>query len=787
MAPKGQIAPDQFGEATHWGVWNFLTNAPGWSRIGWEMPNDPSRYYSRDDDVYWTDVRDKARVAYGDPNIGYNTNFPGFDRYLVFGDGTRVPDDGKIVYRDLSDPENVKTWIQYDGGKKVALQGADGEPVGDPKEPAGYHQFNDKWFPVDEHGNQIGPQVAKVPETFRDRQPSENQDKKEPSKNGDPNEPKLTVDLKGMTAPKYPDWAYDPDHGGSQAIPDKLATTLVELYSMLGTGERVPDTFSKFPVDIVTGANLGIDDYDTNSELSNGFSRLRTEYSEFITALNIKVHETKIATQISWKISDDGRRAMNLEIGAFNGKTAVMTVPGDWKSLLDAQAALVNNVENIIKNAVIQPPVLGDPDNPANTNTGVQGLGGGGTDRRTPRTSSLDDGTSTPRDDSTLGKDTDDSSTEDQISRLLSGLSAGLNTDTSTSDSSDGWSSGLSSALSGLSGLSNLSNLGTSLASSARPADSWDRVDNDEKDEDDEKDEAVESLAPPVTPTQGAQAQAVPGQATVVEPQEGTVQPASAVAAPGPGAKLTVTLPDGRVVEAPNAQAAEAARNALADSDGSGDAAQKAYAGTGVEIPSDGKNPGAKVDPSDLQPGDIAKWGDKTMVVVAPGLLAVPGEPDSVITVAEALEQNAREEARGGSSGFVGFYRPTEFDDPTLSSAASPPPLTDPQPTPPVEDNKDTSPPGEPDSPSKSQPAVPPGGDEPAPPASTSDQQSPPPSQDPPVPQQETPPTAPTAPRAETNSLVEPQPAPPSPFAPSPDVPPATRTTKQERIVAGQS
>ena len=202
-----------------------------------------------------------------------------------------------------------------------------------------------------------------------------------------------------------------------------------------------------------------------------------------------------------------------------------------------------------------------------------------------------------------------------------------------------------------------------------------------------------------------------------------------------------MTLPDGKVVEAADPRAAQAAQAALDGAAPGGDAAQKAYSATGVELPSDGKNPGAKVDPADMQPGDVLKWGDKTMVAVAPGLVADPAQPGVTHTLQDALKD---------PTGFQGVFRPTEVD-PTLSAHGTPPPLHDPAP-----------------------PAAPPAPPPPAPPSA--------PPAAPPSPQQGA--TIPLSGPASSSGSAG-QPAPPSPF--EPDKPPAAvRSTKADRIAAGQ-
>ncbi len=112
-----------------------------------------------------------------------------------------------------------------------------------------------------------------------------------------------------------------------------------------------------------------------------------------------------------------------------------------------------------------------------------------------------------------------------------------------------------------------------------------------------------------------------------------------------------ITLPGGHVVTAPNPAAATAVRNAVTNPAGSGDVATTAYADTDVDILTDGADPGRKVDPADVAPGDIAVFDDHTALVAGNGqLVGSDGklQPLGIIN---------------DSPGFKGFFRPTEDED----------------------------------------------------------------------------------------------------------------------------
>src|ERR1700758_5561408 len=147
--------PRTFDERTHWDVWDRSRGVEGTSwndRFGgWAMPSDASRYISFTD-KYWGDVLDKARAAYGDPSIRFNSDDYHSERYLVFGDGTRLPTDGTVVYHDSATKQN---WIQNNDGTVIPAN-ADFRPTGGPIIPAGYRAMPDgRYAPVDPFGHQI--------------------------------------------------------------------------------------------------------------------------------------------------------------------------------------------------------------------------------------------------------------------------------------------------------------------------------------------------------------------------------------------------------------------------------------------------------------------------------------------------------------------------------------------------------------------------------------------------------------------------------------------------------
>lgn len=169
------------------------------------------------------------------------------------------------------------------------------------------------------------------------------------------------------------------------------------------------------------------------------------------------------------------------------------------------------------------------------------------------------------------------------------------------------------------------------------------------------------AAGPAATPPRAAPAAAPAG------PTKPTPPPAAAAPAAG---STQISLPSGQTVTAPNAAAASAVRAALNQPAGRGDVATTAYAGTGVDIPTDGAEPGRRIDPADLQPGDIAVFGDHTALVAGNGqLVGADGKLQPLGVINDA-------------NNFQGFYRPTETADApaavippaTVGASASPPP-----------------------------------------------------------------------------------------------------------------
>lgn len=447
----------------------------------------------------------------------------------------------------------------------------------------------------------------------------------------------------GMTA-LVPEWASaaDPD------IPRQLTAVAVRLYELFGSGDPAASALPKFPFSTATGQGSGIDAYDN---LKRDFQRIESEFDSAAEAFKSAVQDSAYRTHA-------GRDAINNAIATFNS-TAEALDSDDWNGLLQAESTMLATVKTEVNNAATQAEPVPLP-------PGIdysQGMPLPGIDTPPPGTPPAAPAAKEPKPGS--------SGLADLLSTLggapLLGTGGGLPMG--------------GNPMAGLGGLMPQNAAAPGMPAGGRAGSPLSARAN-----------AVEPLIPleeagdddtaaPIAPLNpGPQnppppAPAAPAEAADTEPE----QPGVAAAA------HTVTLPDGATVEAPNKQAAEAAQNAINTASPGGDAAQKAYSPTGLQLPEESKNLGAKVDPADMAPGDVLKWQDKTMVAVAPDLVADPTQPGVTHTLEDALKDQR---------GFQGVFRPTAAAPPTAPAAPPPgaaprsevppaPSATVPQPAPP--------------------------------------------------------------------------------------------------------
>ena len=430
----------------------------------------------------------------------------------------------------------------------------------------------------------------------------------------------------GMTVLVYPEWASAADSD----IPRQLTAVAVRLYELFGSGDPAASVLPEFPFSTATGQGSGIDAYDN---LKRDFQRIESEFDAAAQAFKSAVHDSAYRTRA-------GRDTINNAIAMFNS-TAETLDSDDWDGLLQAESTMLATVKTEVNNAAQAEPVPLPP--------GIdysQGMPLPGIDTPPP---------GTPPAATAKDPKPDSGGLADLLSTLgggapLLGTGAGL-------------PMGGGNPMAGLGGLMPQNAAGLGMPAGGRGAsppsaraDAVEPLTPLDKTGDDDTTAPIAPLNP--GPQNPPPAPAAPAEAAGTEPE----QPGVAAAA------HTVTLPDGATAEAPNEQAAEAAQNAINTASPGGDAAQKAYNPTGLQLPEEGKNLGAKVDPADMAPGDVLKWQDKTMVAVAPDLVADPTQPGVTHTLEDALKDQR---------GFQGVFRPTAAAPPT--AAAAPPPGAAPQ------------------------------------------------------------------------------------------------------------
>ena len=121
---------------------------PGWRADGERLP-PTSAPRTRTGTRCWT----RPKRLGGDPGMRFNTSDPSADRYLVFSDGTRVPTDGSLAYRD-----NGNTYVMNNDGS-VSLLGGDGK-AGQPFFPEFRRNEAGQYVPVNAQGQQVAPLAA---------------------------------------------------------------------------------------------------------------------------------------------------------------------------------------------------------------------------------------------------------------------------------------------------------------------------------------------------------------------------------------------------------------------------------------------------------------------------------------------------------------------------------------------------------------------------------------------------------------------------------------------------
>jgi Domain of unknown function (DUF4226) len=619
----------QFDDRTHWDKWEG-NGSEGWSHPGWALPSDPSRYIS-DDDPYWGQVLDKARHTYGDPSIHYDNGEPGADRHLMFGDGTKLPADGKVVYHNS---DTKQDWAQNNDGT-TSLIGPDGKP-GSALPPGGYRKVDDQYAPINDHGQQVGPLVGGVPN----------------SDNGFYNDPK-----NGVLTPKNANGDYytlGPD--GRKSFFDKTGAPITEdQYKDANTPRRPGSTDPGMDTDEQQSGQGADAIKKMHDELHGQYTKISDADERFSEVL-LNAHATNAAGRD--KLNDIQKQI----VAAVNDPKNSMDTPAGERAFLTflrEQAAEVNDLvssgalsaddQSKVAQATAalyaadagdgthpdQPPGA-PPPAPAPSPTPDPGVTDPGTDPGDP---DLGLGPAPQMPDPNMGLDPGGMGGADPLSSLTSALPGAL-----------GGLGGLSSPLDGLSGLG--SALGDLGGDRGHPSDGDDSSDSGKDDDKKSSDTTSPAAAPAATqPPGGTQ----PGQPDTPNGTNPPGQPPAPVAPPA-GASPTVTLPDGSTGTARSAQAASAVRDYLA-----GTPVDAAYRQNGLQLPPPGTPITNPVDTNSLTCGDVAMFKDH----YEPVLSSVKGYHNGQVVPLGSVSS---------SPDFMGFFNPAAAA--ATGSPPAPPPAS---------------------------------------------------------------------------------------------------------------
>ena len=659
------MAPRKF-DHTSWGVWHpERKSADGWSKPGWEMPSNHGRYIGSQDHQYWDKVLDDARKTYGDPNIRYNTDDPFKERYLQFGDGTRLPSDGTVVYHDGHTKQN---FIQNDDGT-VQLAGPDGKAVpGTPEAPAAYRRGPDgQVAPINSRGQQVGPLMGDVPKDKGQGYYDNGRGVLTPTNARgdyytlDDNGNKHYFDRSGHPISKE---QYDGTPAGAGAPPDGAGDGLSTDEENSG---RAADAVRKVKSD-AEHRNSNLHEADAklaelmlsaHASSADGRAALEGMQQDIVSALNdpksnldtpagelqfLKLLRDKAGAASdlvkSGKLTDADRAKMAEALADFyrQGANGASGQPGDQTPQQpgDANPGLTPGAS--------QPPALTDPGPGLGSQPGMPdpslgdlGLGDGGLGAGSPMGDML-------------------SSAAPLIPSLLSGLGSPL-----------GGGGGLGGGPDLGSVTKPISDAIESAADHGHKDDDKPDSQPDGKPDDKPADKAGDKPAAASTPTNPSQQQ--PPAPT---PAQGTVPDHALTPTPTPGQTAVVDLKDGSSVTAADPSRAGAVRSAL-----TGTAVGEAYRLNNLAAPPPGTTLTNYIPPDQLQPGDYAMYHDKLIMVLGPDKFV--GEDGQV----QSLKQLPQ------GSDFLGFGRPTALTPPAGAPAAAPvaqtpPPVAAPPPVPPA-------------------------------------------------------------------------------------------------------
>jgi hypothetical protein len=611
----------KFDEQTGW------DHDPGGPRLGgagWAPPG--ADYFIDRADPYWGHVLDKARAAYGDPNMHYSTDDVGQQRRLVFGDDTPVPVDGSLAYRDAA---NHRTYLLNNDGT-VSPLGANGT-VGQPIPPAGFRRTADgAYAPVDSADHQVAPLTTGLPPT-----------------------PHGFHDADGVLTPQNArgDYYVDDPATGKRAYFDKDGKPVSA--AQFDDASRAPPVAPGMPTDEQQSGRAADAVRKLHEELAGRYSQISDAETKLSEVL-LSAHAT----------TDDGQQKLQgiqqKIVEAVNNPMLSLDTPVGEQAFLKFLRGHVAAIGDIVKSGSLTAEdrskavealsnlYAADPASPAATPAadppaaasppeGAPIDAGLGPEEPTPDPTLSDLGTPS------MGA----TPAADPLSSLASTLPAAMGA-FPTGGLGAGWGGDPFSSLAGAA--APLAGLASQLGDQARRGDPADHSASDTsagesrkadygnvaKDQQPQSDNAS---TPPAAPEPHG------------SPGEGAPPAAPAVS---PVAATTVSLPDGSTATARTAALAEAVKSYLG-----GTPVDAAYREAGIELPPPGTRVTDPVDPSALSCGAIGMFRDHYVVALSPVKALADGQVVPLSSVASGPD-------------FLGWMDPAATTAPRGSPAVAP-------------------------------------------------------------------------------------------------------------------
>jgi Domain of unknown function (DUF4226) len=600
------VAPKHFDQLTHWNSWDEARNRgiEGWSEPGWALPNDNTRYISRDDQ-YWNRVLDDARATYGDRNIHFNTDNHSEDRYLVFGDNTRLPADGTVIYHN---PATHQNWIQNDDGT-VSLEGSTQPPMA----PVGYRPADGGTFaPIDLQGQQIGP-LGGVPA----------------SPNGYYEDPTTRIQTPKNANGDY----YSIDPNGIRHFFDKTGKPInQEQYDHPAPGQHAPG--------LLTSEQQSGRAADAVKKLQDELKNRYTDISdaeEKLSEVLLNAHAT--TTDGQQKLNDIQQKIEQ----AVDDPALSLDAPAGEQAFLKFLRSQVAAIGDVLQSGALSADdqakavaalgnlyTTGDADQPAAPLPEDPGL------------EPVDPMPDPVLPDAGLaGMATPVSPLASTLPAALGAIPPGGGLGYSPLDSLDGWA-GAAGPLAGLA-----SQLGDQARGDQKPGDSGGSGDGDRKSADDHRPDTADTKdkAPQDKPEDTGQ----PAPAPQPEPVGGTGQ---AVPPTAPAPTTSVQLPDGSTANARTAALAQAVKAYLG-----GTPVDEAYRQAGIDLPPPGTPVTNPIDPARLSCGYLGMFKDHYVVALSPVKALQDGQVVPLASVASGadflgwIDPSTSAPAPAGSSG----------------------------------------------------------------------------------------------------------------------------------------